>query len=424
MELGQLALALEQAAALIAKRRLTFGEYLAQWRAYRDALLAWSDPTVTGYPRAVATTWQTSVAQLGEPGRRLLERLAWLAPEKVPESLLDTSIPGAKRENLHAALDDLTAFSLVQRDAEGPFFLVHRLVQDVTRRSLSKKDQKRSLIEAVNWVDAAFEGHPEDVRNWPVLDPLAPHAMAVAERGDGANIAEPTARLMNELGQLFKAKARLSEAEPLMRRALAIGEANHGPDRPEVAASLNNLAQLLHDTNRLAEAEPLIRRALAIGEASYGPDHPDVAIRLNNLALLCRATNRLAEAEPLMRRALAIFDKSYGPNHPKVATNVNNLAQLYQATNRLAEAEPLVRRALAIGEASLGPDHPSVAIRLNDLALLLKDTNRPAEAEPLMRRALAIGEASHGPDHPSVAIRSATSRHCSTTPTVWPRPSR
>ena len=74
---------------------------------------------------------------MSEGGRRLLERLAWLAPEKVPESLLDVPVPGAEGENLHEAYDDLAAYSLVTRDAEGPFFLVHRLVQDVTRRSFA-----------------------------------------------------------------------------------------------------------------------------------------------------------------------------------------------------------------------------------------------------------------------------------------------
>ena len=74
------------------------------------------------------------------------------------------------------------------------------------------------------------------------------------------------------------------------------------------AARLNNLASLFRDTNRLAEAEPLMRRALAIDEASSGPDHPDVAIRLNNLAQVLKATNGLAEAEMLMRRALAIWE--------------------------------------------------------------------------------------------------------------------
>jgi hypothetical protein len=84
-----------------------------------------------------------------------------------------------------------------------------------------------------------------------------------------------------------------------------------------MARDLNNLAGLLTTTNRLAEAEPLMRRALAIDEASYGKDHPNVAIRLNNLAQLLKATNRLAEAEPLMRRALAIDEASYGNDHPR-----------------------------------------------------------------------------------------------------------
>ena len=35
-----------------------------------------------------------------------------------------------------------------------------------------------------------------------------------------------------------------------------------------MAVGLNNLAHLLHETNRLDEAEPLMRRALAIGEAT------------------------------------------------------------------------------------------------------------------------------------------------------------
>ena len=42
-------------------------------------------------------------------------------------------------------------------------------------------------------------------------------------------------------------------------------------------------------TNRLAEAEPLMRRALAIDEKSFGPDHPNVASDLDNLARCCKA---------------------------------------------------------------------------------------------------------------------------------------
>jgi tetratricopeptide (TPR) repeat protein len=122
------------------------------------------------------------------------------------------------------------------------------------------------------------------------------------------------------------------------------------------------------------EAEPLMRRALAIDEASYGDDHPNVAVDLNNLAALLLATNRLAEAEPLMRRALKIDEASYGDGHPNVAMDLNNLAQLLQATNHLAEAEPLMRRGLEILIAfgQQGFQHPNLTAGLGNYITLLQ----------------------------------------------------
>src|SRR6201999_3146056 len=106
-------------------------------------------------------------------------RLACLAPERSPEFLLDVPIPGAETEKLHDALDDLAAYSLVTRDAEEPFFLIHRLVQDVTRRSLAGETRQQRLVEALGWIDEAFIGTPDDVRAWSKLEPIAAHARAV-----------------------------------------------------------------------------------------------------------------------------------------------------------------------------------------------------------------------------------------------------
>ncbi len=303
---------------------------------------------------------------------------------------------------------------------------MHRLVQDVTRRGMAADASRARLAEALNWMNAAFAGDPQDVRTWPRLDPLAAHALAVTQHADTAGIADPTARLMNNLGQLFDAKARLAEAEPLMRRALAIGEKAFGPDHPNVAIGLNNLAALLQATNRLAEAEPMYRRALAIDETglrartirtSRAPSttSPDcckpptgsprrsrcIAARWRSTRRPSGRTIRTSRAtsttspgccrpptgSPRRSRCIAAPWRStrqaFGPDHPNVAIDLNNLAELLQATNRLAEAEPLMRRALAIDETSFGPDHPNVANGLNNLALLLQATNRLAEAEPL-----------------------------------------
>jgi tetratricopeptide (TPR) repeat protein len=408
-ELGGLALGLEQAGAHIATDRIGFARYLKLWSESREKALAWADATVTGSDRTLATTWTTSVARLSPESRRLLERLAFLAPDPIPDFLLDVAVPGEESDtDAYQARGGLYAYSLISgvaAEGGGPSgFVVHRLVQDFARRAMSEERRSHALREALEWVNAAFVGDSQDVRSWPVLDPLAPHALAVAHAADAAGIAEPTGRLSGELGRLFQAKARYAEAEPLYRRALEMGRAKLAPNSPELATRLSNLADFLRNVNRTREAEPMIREALAIYEASYGPDHPTVAVGLNVLGVVLQSEDRLVEAEPLFRRALAISEKSLGPDHPKVAIRLHNLAHVLNATNRLAEAEPLMRRGLAILEKSLGSDHPQVATGLNNLATLLVATDRLIEAEPLMRRALAIDETSYGADHPDVAI--------------------
>jgi hypothetical protein len=127
-DLGQLALALEMAAATIDARGLSFAAYRKLWEGNRARVVGWASQAITGYHHAVAETWQTSVDQVSPGGRALLERLAFLAPEPVPYSLLAVPVPGVAGEDAEAALDDLAAYSLV-----------HRLVQDVTRRGLENR---------------------------------------------------------------------------------------------------------------------------------------------------------------------------------------------------------------------------------------------------------------------------------------------
>jgi tetratricopeptide (TPR) repeat protein len=350
LDLGLLALALEQAGAYIAKLGLTFTRYRQQWQQNWAKVAHWADEMITKYPRAVAVTWQTSVNQLSEPGRRLLERLAWLAPEPVPNFLIEVPVPDIAAEDIEEALADLAAYSLVRRNPQRQVFSVHRLVQDVTRRGLVEQEHPPSLVEALGWIDAAFPSDPDDVRNWPKAEALAPHAQAVMEHAGAAGVSDPMAGLMNRLGTLLYAKALYAEAEPLYWRALAISEKSYGPDHPDVATGLNNLAELLRATNRLSEAEPLYRRALAISEKSYGPDHPEVARDLNNLAVLLRATNRLGEAEPLYRRAVRVltqFTGATGHQHPNLEAVRTNYVRALTALGRSeAEIEAALRSVL------------------------------------------------------------------------------
>ncbi len=341
LELGCLALGLEQAGAYINKLRLSFTEYLGRWRQKRPEVLRWHDERLMQYPASVAITWETTFAQLREPEQRLLQVLAWLAPEPIPLFLFDAQPLSQAIPEPREALAGLAAFSLARFESVGDAVAVHRLVQEVARSRAAEPDRQTALRTALDTVNAAAVGSPQDVRSWPIWTPLAPHVAAATGHADAAGLTGPTSRLMNELGVYLAARCQFLEAEPLLRRALAVDEASYGPDHPTVARDLNNLAQLLRDTNRLGEAEPLMRRALAIDEASYGPDHPDVARNLNNLAQLLKATNRLGEAEPLSRRHLEIFLQftlKTGHEHPHLRAAINNYTGLLAAMGQ-GEAE-------------------------------------------------------------------------------------
>jgi len=222
VELGQLALALEQAGAYIARGALSFAGYHQLWLKNWSKVVDWADEKITKYPRSVAVTWQTSINQIGLPARRLLERLAWLAPEPVPDFLLAIPVSGVAVDDLGDAVADLAEYSLVRRNPEKREFSVHRLVQDVTRRSLSGDDSHTALMQALTWLADVFTGDADDLVELPKMERLVPHVLAAAECGNGFGIAEPTASLSLLLAELLWHRVTLAEIEPLCRRALAI----------------------------------------------------------------------------------------------------------------------------------------------------------------------------------------------------------
>ncbi len=344
-ELGFLPLALEQAGAYIAKRRLTLTGYLMEWHSRHDQVLSWFDQRLSHYPASVAATWQTSFDRLSTSARRLLERLAWLGPEPIPESLLELPIPDLPEveADQQGILSELATYSLVTRAIEAPTFTVHRLVQDVTRSSLRNASGHGPLTEALTWINAAFVGDPGNDSWWPTRGLLMPHARAVLSFADANHI--------NDLTMISLAR-KVSEGSLRGTRAMAatiglfLDEKKLGKDHPKIATYLNEQGESLLYRKQFGEAEHLFRRALKIDESSFGADHNNVARDLNNLARSLVATGRSAEAEPLMLRALAIHEERFGRDHPKVATDLNELAVLLQDTSRPTEAEQLLARKM------------------------------------------------------------------------------
>ncbi len=452
--LGDLPLALAQAADYIGASGATMAEYLDLFETRRAELWEEEEAPVD-YPKPVGATWSLAMDQVKqEPGAaELLYLLAYFAPEPVSRDWL---VEGAEHlpEPLGSLVQDQLAWNRMGRafrryglvEVTEAGLLVHRLVQAVTRDRLAAEERQVWAVAAVRVVTAGYPTHtynPQDISIWVrcakllshaqvavyyterlsvtletttlLLDriagylhsqgrygeaiPLSQRALEISKQVWNVNHCDVATRLSN-LATLYRDQGRYEEAEQYYQQALDISKKTLRANHPIIARRFHNLAALYRDQKRYEEAEPLFQWALQISEQELGLDHLDVAIILNSLAALYRDQERYEEAEPLFQRVLHISERTLEDNHPSIATSLNNLAALYRDQKRYEEAEPLFQRVLRTDERVLGPNHPDTARSLNNLATLYRDQGRYAEAEPLYQRALTIATDALPPDHP------------------------
>jgi tetratricopeptide (TPR) repeat protein len=410
--LGDLPLALEQAAAYLEETASTPGEYLDLLGTHARELFALGRPATTA--QIITTTWAVSLQQLRQhapAAEDLLVLCAFLAADDIPRALpaeQATLLP----KRLAATVADplgyqltiaaLRRYSLIK--AGGDALSVHRLVQAVVRQQLDRDQQHHWASAAVQLVCAALPTEPDDPAAWQAYARLLPHVLAATEHAEQLG-AEPlaTAGLLESAAYYLHERARYPDARRLYQRALSIREARLGPDHPDIAGSLHNLAIVLAAQGDLDHARRLHQRALSIREARLGPDHPDTASSLHNLAIVLAAQGDLDHARPLFERALAIRETHLRPDHPDIGRSLDDLALVLRDQGALNSARTLYERALAIFERHAGPDHPITAYGISSLADVLRDQGDLDTAHRLHQRALAIREASRGPDHPATA---------------------
>ncbi len=168
-----------------------------------------------------------------------------------------------------------------------------------------------------------------------------------------------------------------------------------GPARKQAAwAALNDEAMSLYREGKLVEAEPVLKRALAVAEKELGPNNPNVGRVLYELASLYFEQGKYPEAEPLYQRSLKVAEKALRPDSPTVAFILDGLGRLYTAQGKYGQAETSFKRALTITDKALAPDDPKVARILTGYSELLRKTQRVEAAEQMDARARKI----RGPD--------------------------
>jgi tetratricopeptide (TPR) repeat protein len=410
-ELGDLPLALAQAAAYVTETGVGLASYLGLFLNRRQELWAEEKPPA-GYPATVGTTIAIDRLRAKEPlAVDLLSLGAFLAPEAIPRRLL-AEHHKALPEELGAAVAEplrhnrlvaaLRRYSLVEVTGEALSF--HRLVQAAARDALVPDEQRHWVEAALGLMRAGFPFDGDDPETWAPSGALLAHALAAAGHAEKrAKDLEGARWLLNQTARYLKTRAEFERARAGHARALALAEIALGPHHPQVAAYVNNLGLVLQAVGDLAGARTAFERAVGIGEKSLGPDHHLVALYVNNLGMLLKGLGDLAGARKSYERALPILEKHFGPEGRHVATLINNLGDVLQDLGDLAGARAAYDRALKIDEANFGPDHPDVAIDVNNLGDVLRALGDLAGARAAFQRARPILEKHFGPEHPNLA---------------------
>jgi hypothetical protein len=210
--------------------------------------------------------------------------------------------------------------------------------------------------------------------------------------------AEAVAR--HDLGVTFRLIGELQQAEPHLRRAVALRKQVLGHDHEDTLRSQNSLAVLLDALGKKEESLPLLLETLKLRTATLGPDHPRTLESMNNLAHFYWSAGKPDLAVPLFEQTLKLQKAKLGTGHPHTLRSMNNLASGYQAAGKLDMALPLFEQTLKLQKAKLGLDHPDTLTSMSNLASGYSDMGRPDLALPLFKGALALRKAKQGPDHP------------------------
>ncbi len=403
--LGDLPLAIAQAAGFMAETGMPADEYLDLLQKRTRQLLAHGVPG--SYPRSLATATALIVDRLADEdpaAAQLASLCAFLAPEPIPEDLF-TSAPCALPRNLASRVADPLAWrqtlahlarqSLARIDQRG--LQVHRLTQAILRDHLTPAAAAvtRASTEAI-----LAANNPGDLHNparWPRWAQLMPHLLAA----DLAATDNADLRWMacNACAYLLK-RGDIRTAHDLAADLRRHWQVRLGVDHKHTWAATNYLAWALGRMGRPAVARDLNQDILNRRRRILGDDHPDTLGSANNLANDLRALGEVQAARDLDRDALERFRRTLGEDHPYTLDSASSLATDLRLLGELAAARDLDQDTLERCRCVLGDDHLDTLVSANNLAADLLALGEVRAAYDLNQDTLNRRRRVLGNDHP------------------------
>ena len=401
--LGDLPLAVAQAAATARNKDLSLARYLKRLESHRKEHVIrpvpggdYTDDVATVLWMAVEAAVDSMKNGTKQMARRQLGALALLAESGVPTRWLDPTVeqldddesPDTQRdtdEDAHDALTELIHRSIVQQTArDRSKTTIHRLQAQVLRNSWNNNelDDARaaatSLLGSVNI--SRYPSNDTKARRQEALD-LVDQLRSIGTQ-EHSQVLFESPQISEALFQAFSHASDLGLPYEALTLNVAVDalEGLLGPDHPDTLASRHNLAYAYQSAGRLGEAVILYEKLFSDRTRILGPNHRDTLASCNNLAYAYESAGRLTDAIALYEDLLVNSVRILGPDHDEAFLSRINLAGAYMSAGFLTKAIPLYEEALADSVRILGPNHHATLLSRTDLAGAYMSAGRLAEA--------------------------------------------
>ncbi|MEU4065318.1 FxSxx-COOH system tetratricopeptide repeat protein [Streptomyces wedmorensis] len=407
--LGDLPLAIEQAAAWQAVTGMAVPEYLRLINEKIAELMLELVPS-PDYPMSVAAAWDVSLRQLEQrnpAALQLLQVCSFFAPEPISRSLFNNSrsttiapeLDEALRHpiKLGRAIREINVYALARIEHRHDTIQLHRLVQAVLVNRMSPQQQADMRHGAHLLLADANPNSPGSRELWPRYQALLPHVVV----SRAVECESPWVRgLVRGMVEFLYVWGDHKSSAAMAREALEIWTEKFGAEDQQTLEMAKWLAFLLRVLGEYQEAAAMMQRTADIYIRTAGEEDEGT---LDALIQLCSGLRLRAEMARGLEINRSVYERSlrtFGEDDPATLRAAHSLGVGLRLMGLYREARALDTETARLRALNLGENHLDTLNTRTGLAIDIREDGDYLEAAAHLEGVYATYVAVFGEDTP------------------------
>lgn len=418
-ELQCFPLAIQQSIAYIIEQNFTgefkIADYLKTYKQKKKHLLD-SDAFQgidNDYTKTTLNTWQISIdtvtsdKQNGPLAIKILNYIAYFAPENINRNIFLSLVANGNEERLKLAVRLLIKYSMINGEHHQSLLSVHGLVQEVIRINIKKgKIEQKILEEIYELFKKCYPYLSEKSEDYANRRKLLPHLEVFLLHIDSWLVRHPENKqkmeenyleyMLKWMGEGYLYLGEPRNCETILKRLLKIKQKHYGHEHIDVAKTLTNIGMIVGKLGDLQEGKLLLEKSLKIHQKHYGHNHPELCATLLHLGLTYGQLGDRQKQIKLIEMGLKIHVEYFGIDNIRVAKFMSSLADAYAHFGDPVKQQFYAQSAVNAMEKHCGSDSFELATALLSLGVAYRNLGERKKHKDLTERALHIQEKYYG----------------------------